>query len=207
MFYQRHRIRRDAFFTASEAELLGCGGLDRDIVPISLHHLRKAILHRLNVRIELWLLGTYRAVYIAHLISLRSDELYRLPKQYLGVNAIGFYGSIREVVPDIPHIRCPKESVANSMYQHVSITMAQQTVCMLYLYSTQPQVATFYKLVDIISHSYSYHLFVFVIVFVTIEHTLLIIHAIGTLMARVMKNLGQYDRWYACCRGLRTYST
>ena len=157
--------------------------------------------------IEFWLLSTYRAVDIAHLIPLRGDELYRLPKQYLGVNAICFCSSIRKVVPYIAHIRRPKESIANSMYQHVSITMAQQTMCMLYLYSTQPQVATFYQLVDIISHSYTYHLFVFVIVFVTIEHTLLIIHAIGTLMARVIKNLGQYDRWYACCRGLRTYST
>ena len=27
------------------------------------------------------------------------------------------------------------------------------------------------------------------------------------LMARVMKNFGQYERWYACCRGLRIYST
>jgi hypothetical protein len=44
------------------------------------------------------------------------------------------------------------------MYQHISITMAQQTMRMLYLYATQPQVATFYKLVDIISHSDSYHI-------------------------------------------------
>ena len=78
MFNQRHRIRRDAFFTAGETKLLRCGGLDRDIVPVSLHHLREAILHRLHMGIELWLLGTYRAVDIAHLISLRGNELYRL---------------------------------------------------------------------------------------------------------------------------------
>ena len=116
MFYQRHGVGRDAFLTACEAELLRCGSLDRDIVPVGLHHLRQAILHRLDVRIELWLLSTYRAVDIAHLISLRGDELYRLPKQYLGVNAIGLCRRIRKVVAYIPHIRRPKESVANSMY-------------------------------------------------------------------------------------------
>ena len=69
--------------------------------------------------------------------------------------------------------------------------MTQQTMRMLYLYATQPQVTPLDKLVDIISHSYSYHLFVFVIVFVTIEHILLIIHAMGTLMARTTKKRGQ----------------
>ena len=51
MFNQRHRVGGDAFLTAGETELLCCRSLDRDIVPVGLHHLRQAILHRLDVRI------------------------------------------------------------------------------------------------------------------------------------------------------------
>ena len=47
------------------------------------------------------------------------------------------------------------------MYQHISITMSQQTQLMLQANAAYPQLSSLYQLVDIISHSNAYHHIVF----------------------------------------------
>ena len=53
------------------------------------------------------------------------------------------------MITNVTHIGGTQEGIAYSMYQHVGITVTQQSQLMLYLYSTHPQVATFHQLMNI----------------------------------------------------------
>ena len=49
-----------------------------------------------------------------------------------------------EVVADVAHVGCAQKGVADGMQQHVGIAMAQQSLTMLNLDATHPEVAAFH---------------------------------------------------------------
>ena len=56
----------------------------------------------------------------------------------------------------VTHIGGTKQGVADSMYQHVGIAVAQQSEMVLKLNAAHPQFTTFHQLVNVVSHSNTY---------------------------------------------------
>lgn len=56
------------------------------------------------------------------------------------------------MISDITHVGGAQQGIANGMYQHIGIAVAQQSQFIIYLDSSQPQVAVNHQLVDIISN-------------------------------------------------------
>ena len=64
-----------------------------------------------------------------------------------------------EVVADVAHIGCSEDSVADGMDEDVGVGMAEQSMCVLQLNATEPEVASFNKFVDIVAEAdFYFHL-------------------------------------------------
>ena len=140
--------------------MLGSGGFDADIVVRYAHTVREALLHLGYVGFELGALGTYRCVDVAYVVAFRGYELHGTAKEYLAVYVLVLRACVGEMVSYVAHISRPEEGVADGVYEHVCVAVSEQTLGVCESDASEPQFPPFYKLVDIVSESYSdFHTF------------------------------------------------
>jgi hypothetical protein len=71
------------------------------------------------------------------------------------------------MIADVAHVGGSQQGVADGVYEHVGIAMAQQTELMLQADAPNPQFASLDKAMNIESHSYSYHIVTFLMIWLT----------------------------------------
>ena len=98
---QHGGIGTDALLPTGEAQLLGGGGLDGDVVGISTHHFGQDRFHLRDMGIQLGMLRTDRGVDIAQLITRLTNQGHRLTQEDLAVDVLIFAGGIWEMVTNI----------------------------------------------------------------------------------------------------------
>jgi hypothetical protein len=72
----------------------------------------------------------------------------------------------------IAHVGCAQQCITNGVYQHIGITVAQQSQTVVNLYTPQPKVAVFHQTVDVIAHAYSYIHSLFVVFVAVLERAI-----------------------------------
>ena len=139
-----------------EAEFLGGGGFDGDILDIDLHDASQASLHLLDVGIEFGAFGSDGDVGIAELVALVADELHGVGQENLTVDALEVGRRVGEVVSDVAHVGCSQQSIAQGMYQDIGIAVTQQAEGVFQLNAAQPKFAAFDETVYVVAKSNSY---------------------------------------------------
>ena len=107
--------------------MLGGGGLDADVVWVSIYDVGKTLLHGKDMRIHLGPFGTDGSVEVDEAVAFGGYQLDCLLKDNLAVHAVSLGSGIGEVVADVAHVSGTKHSVANSMYQYVGVAVAEET--------------------------------------------------------------------------------
>ncbi len=115
----------DALLASSKAQLFGCCSLDADGIYITADDVRHALLHLWDVWVHLGALSTDGGIDIHQLVTFGSYQLNRFLKDNLTIHSVGLCRGVREVIANIAHVGGTEYSVADSMYQHVGITMPQ----------------------------------------------------------------------------------
>lgn len=154
---QHHGVGADAFFTAGEAELLGGGGFDGDVIRVYAHDVGKGLLHLGNVGVEFGTLGTDGGIDVANGVASGGDDVEGLAEQNLGVDVlelIAFLGG--EVVADVTHVGGAEDGIADGMDEDIGIGVSEQSEGVLYLDAAEPEGTTLDKLVDIVAKTDSY---------------------------------------------------
>ena len=105
----------DTFFPARKSKFLCCCSLDGYIVYIYVHNIGKTFLHFLYMRIYLWTFGTNCGVDVPYMIALCGYKVYGFLEKYLAVYVEGVCRGVREVITDVSHVCCSKQSVTDSM--------------------------------------------------------------------------------------------
>ena len=91
LFLKQHGgIGRHALFAPGEAQSLGGGGLDADLVGVAAYNAGKALLHGGYVRVHLRAFGTDGSVYIAQAVALGGNEFNGLRQDNLAVHVERF---------------------------------------------------------------------------------------------------------------------
>lgn len=93
---EHHGVGADALFSAGEAQSLGGGGLDGDIVLVDAHDMGETCLHRGYMRIDFGPLGADGGVDIAHTVAAAGDKVDGFGKQYLAVYVECLCRGVRE---------------------------------------------------------------------------------------------------------------
>ena len=89
-------------------------------------------------------------------LTFGSNQIHCLFQQYLRIHIQRLSSCIREMITNVAHIGSSQQSIANGMYQYIGITVTQQSQLIVYLDSSEPQIAVLHQFVDIISKSYTY---------------------------------------------------
>ena len=144
-------VSRDAFLTACEAKLFCGGGLDGNIIHIDAHNFGQTLLHLRDASFQFRTLGTDGGIDVAYSIAFRGNEFHRLAQKDFAVYAVVLLTVIREMKTDVTHSSSPKQGIADGMNQHIGIAMPKQSQWVLEAYTTKPQLASLYKLMDIIT--------------------------------------------------------
>ena len=160
-FQQYYSVCADALLASCEAELLGGGGFDGDVVDVDVHYLGERLFHFGYARIHLGTFGADGGIDVAYGVAFGCYDVDGFAKQYLGVDVLEFVAFLGwEMVADVAHIGCSEDGVADSMDENVSVGMAEQSMCVLQFDATEPEVASFNKFVDIVAEAdFYFHLF------------------------------------------------
>ena len=101
--------------------------------------------------IELGCFGTDGSIDVAYGISGLADELDGLGEQSLAVNALILRVAVGKMVADIAQVGGTEQGVADSMYEYVGITVAQQSDGAGDEDAAEPELAAFYETVDVVA--------------------------------------------------------
>ena len=154
-FYQHGGIGGDAFLAAGEAEFLCGGGLDADVLHVYAHTFGQTFLHGGDVGLQFRTLGADGGVYVAYAVSLAGNDIHGTAQEDLAVYVLELRTGVGKVVTDVAHVGGAKQGIADGMYEHIGITVAQKALGVLQADASKPEVAAFYKLVYVESESYS----------------------------------------------------
>ena len=142
--YQADGVGGDAFLAACEAEFLGSGGLDGDIILIAAADLGHTSLHGGDVGIHLGTLGTDGGIDVHQMIALCGNQGDGVAEDDLAVHTIGLGRGVWEVIADVAHVCGSQQGVADGMQQHVGIAVTQETLTVFNLDAAHPEVAAFH---------------------------------------------------------------
>ena len=141
---QYRSVCADTLFPSCEAKFLCCCCLDGYVVNVDIHNIGKAFLHRLHMGIYLWTFRTNGCVDVPYMIALCGYKVYGFLEKYLTVYVEGVCRGVREVITDVSHVCCSKQSVTDSMYKNIGIAVAKQAEGVGNLYSTKPKFSVMY---------------------------------------------------------------
>ena len=91
LLQQYHSVCADSFLASCEAELLGGGGFDGDIIDVDAHDIGKGLLHLGNVRVELGTLSADGGIDVAYGVAFGCYDVDGFAKQYLGVDVLALH--------------------------------------------------------------------------------------------------------------------
>ena len=121
--YQHRGIGADALFTTSEAQVLGGGGLDGDVVLVGVHHLCKALFHGWYMGIDFRALGTDGGIDIAKLVAAALNQVHGAVEYKLAIHVKRLVGCVGEVEADIAHICGSEKGIADGVNQYIGIAV------------------------------------------------------------------------------------
>ena len=143
----------DALHAACEAEALGGGGFDGDVALPDAHEGREGALHSGYVGVELWALGADGGVDVAYLPPRVAQEADGAAEEQLAVDACELLGGVGEVVADVAQRGGAEQGVADGVDEDVGVAMAKQAVSVGDEDASEPQLAPFNELVDIVAEA------------------------------------------------------
>ena len=147
-------------FAAGESELLCCRGFDAYLVFVASHDFRQAGFHGRYVRVEFRMLSTDGGVDVSDLVTFCGNEVDDAFEDDLAVHVECLLGVVGEVVTNIAHVGGAEECVADSVDEDVGIAVTEQSHGVRNLYTSQNQFTAFHEFVDVVAHSYSYHIII-----------------------------------------------
>jgi hypothetical protein len=60
------------------------------------------------------------------------------------------------MIANVPHVGCSQQRIADGMYQHVGITVAQQTLAVFQFDASYPKITIFNQLMNVVAEANSY---------------------------------------------------
>ena len=132
-----HSDGADAFFTANEAEVFICGGLDANALQVDLECLGNVALHLADIRKNLGGLGNDCGIDIDQFALPLRDEPGGFPQEEVAGRSTPARVSVGKEMSDIDLAKSAEDGVANGVHQHIRVGMSVQTFCMSYVDSAE----------------------------------------------------------------------
>jgi hypothetical protein len=144
---------RDAFFAADEAEVFVGRRFDADLFVGDVERGGDVYFHRVNMRIQLWLLGDESGIDVDDFALANGDKPGGFFEEGFAGNAAPARVGIGKEMADVRLAERTQYGVANGVHENVGVGMAIEAFGVRDFHAAKDEFAVFDQGVDIVANS------------------------------------------------------